>query len=98
MNGVLNNQARGDSTLRQHSSQLSRPENGHIRKRQRKRKACDTCRHRKIKCEVTTKSKCSFCSKANIPCSLVDYRRQRELRKYDTIADIIMCQQLITIA
>ncbi|KAJ5196836.1 hypothetical protein N7449_007315 [Penicillium cf. viridicatum] len=86
MNGVLNN--RGDSTLRQHLSQLSRPDNGHARKRQRKRKACDTCRHRKIKCEVTTKSKCSFCSKANIPCSLVDYRRQRQLKKYDTTADI----------
>ncbi|OQD65797.1 hypothetical protein PENPOL_c005G08732 [Penicillium polonicum] len=85
MNGVLNNQARGDSTLRQHSSQLSRPENGHTRKRQRKRKACDTCRHRKIKCEVTTKSKCSFCSKANIPCSLVDYRRQRELRNQNMV-------------
>lgn len=38
MNEVFNNQARGDSTLRQHISQLSRPENGHTRKRQRKRK------------------------------------------------------------
>ncbi|KAJ6132592.1 fungal-specific transcription factor domain-containing protein [Penicillium samsonianum] len=91
MNGVLDSQARGNSALR-HLSQLPRPENGHPRKRQRKRKACDTCRHRKIKCEITTKSKCSYCSKANVPCSLVDYRRQRHLQKYDTTVDIIIRQ------
>ncbi|KAJ5685810.1 hypothetical protein N7536_008429 [Penicillium majusculum] len=85
MNGVFNNQTHGDSALHQTLSQLSRPETGHTRKRQRKRKACDTCRHRKIKCEVTTKSKCSFCSKANIPCSLVDYRRQRQLKNQNMV-------------
>ncbi|KAJ5154012.1 uncharacterized protein N7500_009451 [Penicillium coprophilum] len=93
MNGVLNSLARGESSLRQHSSRLSRTENGHPRQRRRERKvACDTCRHRKIKCEVTNRSKCSYCSKAKVHCSLTDYRRQKHLKKYNTIADIIICQ------
>ncbi|KAJ5372010.1 hypothetical protein N7517_004016 [Penicillium concentricum] len=85
MNRVLNNHPRGDSTLRQHLSQFSGTENGHRRQRRREKKACETCRHRKIKCEVTTKSKCSYCSKANIPCSLTEYRRQRHLKNQDMI-------------
>ncbi|KAJ5520711.1 hypothetical protein N7463_001164 [Penicillium fimorum] len=83
MNGVLN-QGRVDFT-RQHLPRLSRTEPGHPRRRRRERKACETCRHRKIKCEITTKSKCSYCSKANIPCSLTDHRRQRHLKNQDMI-------------
>ncbi|CAG8895661.1 unnamed protein product [Penicillium egyptiacum] len=85
MNRMLGNQARGDAALRQHLPQLSRPENGRPIKRKRKRKACETCRRRKIKCEITNQSKCSFCSKANIPCSLVDPRRHRQLKNLSMI-------------
>ncbi|OQE87631.1 hypothetical protein PENNAL_c0019G09709 [Penicillium nalgiovense] len=85
MNRVLGNQAHGGSALRQHLPQLSRPEHGRPMKRKRKRKACETCRRRKIKCEIINQSKCSFCNKANIPCSLVDPRRHRQLKNLSMI-------------
>ncbi|OQE26069.1 hypothetical protein PENFLA_c007G03850 [Penicillium flavigenum] len=85
MNRVFGNQAHGGSALRQYLPQLSTPEHGRPIKRKRKRKACETCRRRKIKCEIINQSKCSFCNKANIPCSLVDPRRHRQLKNLSMI-------------
>ncbi|KAJ5381154.1 uncharacterized protein N7496_003582 [Penicillium cataractarum] len=39
--------------------------------------ACKECHRRKIKCNMTTKSKCTSCTKLNVPCSVNEYRRRR---------------------
>ncbi|KAJ5979751.1 hypothetical protein N7481_007049 [Penicillium waksmanii] len=51
-------------------------------------KACLECHRRKIKCNMTTKSRCTSCERLDVPCSVNEYRRRRNKEKRSKIDEL----------
>ncbi|KAL3451110.1 hypothetical protein BJX65DRAFT_268994 [Aspergillus insuetus] len=43
-----------------------------------RRKACEECRRKKKRCDMTTASRCTNCISLGLSCSVTEYRRYRK--------------------